>query len=76
MVVITDNAKYHHTKLHCDWRAERVGRFELDFLPPHSPDLNPIERVWKLVLRLRLHNRYFGTLGEVTETVNSQNTLF
>jgi len=69
VVVITDNAKYHHAKLHCDWRAERVSRFELDFLPPYSPDLDPIERVWKLVRRLRLRNRHFGTLHEVTEAV-------
>jgi transposase len=69
VVVITDNAKYHHAKLHRDWRADRTDRFELDFLPPSSPDLNPIERVWKLVRRLRLHNRYFGSLGEVAETV-------
>lgn len=69
VVVITDNAKYHHANLHRDRRADRVGRFELDFLPPYSPDLNPIERVWKLVRRLRLHNRYFGSLQEVAETV-------
>jgi transposase len=69
VVVITDNAKYHHAKLHRDWRADRVDRFALDFLPPYSPDLNPIERVWKLVRRLRLHNRYFGSLQEVAETV-------
>ncbi len=60
VVVITDNAKYHHATFHRDWRAARVGRFEFDFLPPYSPDLNPIERVWKLVRRLRLHNRYFA----------------
>lgn len=54
---------------YCARRAERVGRFDLDFLPPYSPDLNYIEWVWKLVRRLRLHNRYFGTLYEVAETV-------
>src|SRR5438034_3701942 len=29
-----------------------ISRFALDFLPPYSPELNPIERVWKLTRRL------------------------
>ena len=48
VVVIADNAKYHHARLHRDWRQERAERFALDFLPPYSPELNPSERVWKL----------------------------
>jgi len=45
VVMITDNAKYHHTRLHRDWRERVAGRLELDFLPPYSPELNPIVRV-------------------------------
>jgi transposase len=41
----------------------------LDFLPPYSPDLNPIERVWKLTRRLCTHNRYFPKLGDLIATV-------
>ncbi|MGH9628662.1 MAG: transposase [Bryobacteraceae bacterium] len=44
----------------------------LDFFPPYSPELNPIERVWKLTRRLCLHNRYFGFLETVIEAVESQ----
>ena len=51
VVVIADNAKYHHAKLHKDWRDAISGKFALDFLPPYSPELNPIERVWKLTRR-------------------------
>jgi transposase len=39
-VLICDNASWHKGK-HIDW-----GRFEPLFLPPYSPDLNPIERLW------------------------------
>jgi hypothetical protein len=42
------------------------------FLPPYSPELNPIERVWKLTRRLCLHNRYFGFLESVVEAVEQQ----
>ena len=47
-------------------------RFRLDFLPPYSPDLNPIERVWKLTRRLCLHNVYFPKLDQVRETAEQQ----
>jgi transposase len=72
VVVITDNAKYHHAKLHADWRAEQEPEFGLSYLPPYSPDLNPIERVWKLTRRLCLHNRYFPTLAAVVAAVEGQ----
>ncbi len=72
VVVITDNAKYHHANLHAEWRSEQEPEFQLMFLPPYSPDLNPIERVWKLVRRLRLHNQYFAELEDVIATVEKQ----
>jgi transposase len=72
VVVITDNARYHHAKLHADWRAEQEPNFVLSYLPPYSPDLNPIERVWKLTRRLCLHNRYFPTLAGVVAAVEGQ----
>ena len=72
MVLITDNAKYHHAKLHREWREEHANRFVLYFLPPYSPDLNPVERVWKLIRRICLHNRYFHMLKEIEEVVENQ----
>lgn len=72
VVVIIDNAKYHHATLHAAWRAEQQPQFTLRYLPPYSPDLNPIERVWKLTRRLRLHNRHFPTLAEVMVAVEEQ----
>jgi transposase len=46
--------------------------FILLFLPPYSPNLNPIERAWKLLRKLWLHNRYFPTLAELTQLVDRQ----
>jgi transposase len=64
-VVILDNARYHHASLHQQWRKEVAAHFRLHFLPPYSPELNPIERVWKLTRRRCLHNQYFQSLDEV-----------
>ena len=72
VIVISDNAKYHHARLHQEWRETMADEFRLYFLPPYSPELNPIERVWKRVRRNCLHNCYFTHLQEVIEAVESQ----
>ena len=72
VIVITDNAKYHHAKLHAVWRQAQAPTFALDYLPPYSPELNPIERVWKRTRRNRLHNVYFAKLTLVVQAVEEQ----
>jgi len=72
VVVITDNARFHHARLHLEWRQQRVEHFALDFLPAYSPELNPIERVWKLTRRRCLHNRYFAELNDVILAVENE----
>lgn len=69
VVVIADNARYHHGCLHKEWRAQAAPRFALEYLPPYSPELNPIERIWKLTRRKATHNRYFPTLAGVPDAV-------
>ena len=76
MQIILDNAKYHHAKLLLPWLEEHKELLFLDFLPAYSPKLNPIERVWKLLKRLRLHNKYFPNLNEVIKIVEKQFMLW
>ena len=47
ITIILDNARYQH----CDFVKENAARLgiTLIFLPTYSPNLNLIERVWKLV---------------------------
>ena len=72
VVMITDNARYHHARLHRDGREQEAERFRLDFLPPYSPELNPTERVGKLTRRLCVHNRYFASLEDVALAVETE----
>jgi hypothetical protein len=72
VVVIIDNAKYHHAKLHQPWRQAHEAQFQLDYLPSYSPDLNPIERVWKLTRKLCVHDVYFPNLEAITTAVEAQ----
>jgi len=71
VAVIIDNARYHHAVLHKEYRHQCRERFSLEFLPPYSPELNPIERLWKLIRRLATHNQYFQTLTDVMQAVES-----
>ncbi|MDG6026823.1 MAG: hypothetical protein E3K40_09000 [Candidatus Brocadia sp.] len=72
MIVILDNARWHHAQQIKSWLKEHQNVIRLDFLPPYSPNLNPIERVWKLIRRLCTHNRYFPNIDDLINTVFSQ----
>ncbi len=50
IVLILDNFKSHRAK-HTIETADEIG-LELIFLPPYSPDLNPIEFIWKSIKRI------------------------
>jgi len=76
MVIILDNSRYHHARSLQSWLWEHRKVLRLDFLPPYSPQLNPIERVWKLTRKLCVHNRYFPTLQDLIFTIEQQYKLW
>jgi len=76
MVVIVDNASWHHAKHLRPWLETHRDVIGLDFLPPYSPDLNAIERVWKLARRLCTHNQYFPVLDDLVDAVLQQFSLW
>jgi len=47
-ILYLDNAKYYDAPVVREWLA-RHPKFQLKFLPPYSPNLNLIERLWKLL---------------------------
>ena len=61
VVVILDNASYHHSK-EVKKLEEESPRLRLVFLPPYSPELNLIERVWKFFKKKVLYNQYYENL--------------
>lgn len=69
MVVVLDNARYHHAVLLAPLLRQYRKVLSLLFLPPYSPQLAPIERVWKLARRMATHNRFFATLNELLAAV-------
>jgi transposase len=69
-LMIIDNAGYHKKKELGPFFAENRSRLGFLWLPPYSPDLNPIERVWKLTRRQVTHDRYFETVDELKESLD------
>jgi len=57
--IILDNARYQRCKAVFE-AAQRLN-IELVFLPAYSPNLNLIERVWKLVKSRVLNSAYYET---------------
>jgi len=54
--LIIDNARYHHAqRVQAQARQQRI---RLEYLPPYSPNLNPIERLWKFVRKMFFKDRY------------------
>jgi transposase len=72
IVMILDNAKYHHAKLLKPLLTKHRDYLRLEFLPAYSPDLNPIERVWKLTRRICTHNVHFEKLFQLKNAVHKQ----
>jgi putative transposase len=64
IVMVLDNVPYHHAKRLKPVLERYKHRIELVYLPPYSPDLNPIERVWWYMRKKITHNRYVKSLEE------------
>lgn len=72
IILVLDNARYHHAVMIQPWLKKNRSKIQLLFLPPYSPDLNNIERVWKLTRRICTHNRYFPTIDQLLTVVKKQ----
>lgn len=64
ILLVLDNARFHHAVINKDFLQSIKDKIELMFLPAYSPELNPIESFWKKTRRCVTHNRYFETLSE------------
>lgn len=63
VIMVVDNVRFHHAKLLKLW-LKKHPKLELVYLPPYSPELNPIERAWWYMRKKITHNRFIKTLKE------------
>lgn len=60
--VILDNARYHFSDEVQEW--VKKSKIKLVFLPPYSPELNLIERLWRVFKKNIMYNKYYRTFNE------------
>lgn len=68
-VMILDNARIHHAKLIQPFLQNHQDRLQLVFLPPYSPNLNPIEGLWKWLKENVINNVFLGSVTEIRKAV-------
>ena len=66
--MVLDGAGYHRKKEVVD-TAKELG-IKLHYLPPYSPNLSPIERLWKVMNEYARNNKYFATAKEFRQKIN------
>ncbi len=62
ITLVLDNARYQKCKV-VQNLAEELG-IELLYLPPYSPNLNLIERLWKFVKKKCLYTKYYEDFSQ------------
>ena len=66
--LVLDKAGYHRSFLVAE-QAEKL-KIKLHFLPPYSPNLNPIERLWKVMNEHVRNNRFFKGAKDFKDAIN------
>ena len=66
--LIVDQAGYHRSLLVSE-QALKLN-IKLHFLPPYSPNLNPIERLWKVMNEQVRNNQFFKGAKDFKEAIN------
>lgn len=75
VVLLIDNAPWHRGKA-IDEAKQDNPHLEFKRLPSYSPQLNPIERFWKLLRRRATHNRLFDTIADLKKSVRASLSYF
>lgn len=57
IIIICDNARYYHSRIISKYL--NTSKIKLEFLPPYSPNLNLIERLWRFMHKKITYNKYY-----------------
>ena len=62
ILLICDGARWHKSK-----GLEIPDNITIDFIPPYTPEMNPIEQIWKELRMRGFRNEVFSTLEAVVD---------
>ena len=68
VAAVMDNAACHHSNATDKYEADSRGMFERIFLPAHTPQLNPIETLWR-DLKRALAGGCFGSVEDLQAAI-------
>lgn len=72
LLIIWDGLKAHRSKLVREYLDSTEGEVQMAFLPPYSPDLNPVEFLWAWLKRHALANFCPADLNELNLTARAK----
>jgi transposase len=67
LLIVWDGLKAHRSKLVREYLDSTDGDVQTAFLPPYSPDMNPVEYLWAWLKRHALANLCPDNLGELND---------
>lgn len=69
VVIVLDNASFHHSAAVQATLSCFEQRVLVVWLPPYSPDLNPIERFWKHLKATVCANHLYQSINDLLQSV-------
>ena len=75
VVLLIDNAPWHRGGP-IDQALAENPHLKFKRLPAYSPQLNPIERFWKVLRRRATHNRLFDALADLKQSIRASLSYF
>ena len=64
-----DNAGWHKTDCVRKLLGEQSSWIIVEYIPPYSPELNPIETCWKVTKNAVAKSQHFNTIEEMQESL-------
>lgn len=66
ILLVMDGAGWHKSK-----KLEVPHNIKIVYLPPYSPELNPVERLWAYVKSRTIRNKVYTTLAALQKVVGN-----
>lgn len=64
VIFVLDGASWHQAQ-----RIKKPSNIEFVFLPPYSPELNPVERFWQYIKNNTIKNKLFDNLKSIENEI-------
>jgi len=69
-VLVLDNAGFHKTR--CVRKLlDNNAQISVEFIPPYSPELNPIETCWKVTKNAVTKSQYFQKIDDMQDALET-----